>query len=104
MNAPIPLSAANLAALHPADVADQLQRLPVEEASQILHHLPEDRRASVIAELDRAEATELLQAFTSAELAGVLEELPHNEAADVAGFFFFLGLAALGLKLFAGTP
>lgn len=77
--------AVDLAALHPADLADRLQRLPVEEARRLLHQLPEARRADVIAELDRAEATELLRAFSSAELADVLEDMPHSEAADVAG-------------------
>jgi magnesium transporter len=85
MNDPMLPDAGGLSALHPADLADRLQRLPVEEARRILHQLSEEKRADVIAELDRAEATELLAAFSSAELADVLEELPHSEAADLAG-------------------
>lgn len=82
---PQPSDVVESSALHPADLADRLQRLPVEEARRILQQLPEGKRADVIAELDRAEATELLQAFSSAELADVLEGMPHSEAADVAG-------------------
>ena len=75
----------NYLELHPADLADRLQRLPVEEARAILRQLPDEKAADVVAELDKEEATDLLAALTSTEVAEILEEMPHAEAADVAG-------------------
>lgn len=71
--------------LHPADLADRLQRLPVEEAREILTQLPAPAAAAAIAELNHEQAAELLSELPSEQLTHFLEQLPPNEAADVAG-------------------
>jgi magnesium transporter len=71
--------------LHPADVADRLQRLPVEEAREILTRLPSPVAAAAISELEHEQVSELLAGLPSEQLAHFLGELPPNEAADVAG-------------------
>ena len=39
-------------ALHPADLADRLQRMPTEEARHILTELPVDAASAALAELE----------------------------------------------------
>ena len=69
--------------LHPADLADLLQRMPVEEAREILLELPKPAAAAVLAELDEELRPPLLEGISSAELAEIVSNLAHSEAADV---------------------
>src|SRR5437867_3206183 len=69
--------------LHPADVADRLQRMPVESARQALLRLSRGDAAAVITELDEELRPRLLEGLSSAELAGIISELNHSAAADV---------------------
>jgi magnesium transporter len=69
--------------LHPADVADQLQRMPVDVARRALLRLSKKDAATVIAELDDELRPRLLEGLSSAELAGIISELNHSAAADV---------------------
>jgi magnesium transporter len=69
--------------VHPADVADQLERLPVEEAQQELRELPADERAAVLAEIDEEARPGVLENLPPNEIASMVRDLPHNEAADV---------------------
>lgn len=69
--------------LHPADAADQLQRLPVAEARAALLELSKADAAAVLAELDQELRPRLLEGISSPELAGIISELNHNAAADV---------------------
>lgn len=68
---------------HPADVADQLERLPAEEAQQELRELPAAEGAAVLAEIDEESRLAVLGNLAPKEIAGLLRELPHNEAADI---------------------
>ena len=68
---------------HPADVADQLERLPVEEAQQELRELPAREGAAVLAEMEKDRWASFLETLGPGEIARLLKELPHNEAADV---------------------
>ena len=70
-------------AKHPADVADQLERLPVEEASQVLHQLPPARAAQVLSEVDPDRRKSLVAELTTGELTQVVKEMPHDQAADL---------------------
>jgi magnesium transporter len=70
--------------MHPADLADHLQRLPTEEAQKILQRLPRAKAAAVAAELEPDKAEELLPGLSVSQLGEMLRQLPHNEAADVA--------------------
>src|SRR5215207_8232129 len=73
----------DIKSLHPADAADQLQRLPVEEARQALLQLSKTDAAAILAELDEELRPRLLEGISSPELAGIISELDHNAAADV---------------------
>lgn len=73
----------DLKSLHPADVADRLQRMPVEEAREALRQLSRADAAAVLAELDEELRPRLLEGFSSPELSGIIAELNHSEAADV---------------------
>lgn len=68
---------------HPADLADDLQRLPVEEAVEAIRSLSRERASSVLVELDRQVAAEILSELNTDELSTLLAELPHDEAADL---------------------
>lgn len=70
---------------HPADVADQLERLPVEEAQETLRELPNEERAAVLAEMEKDTWPEFLEGLSALEIVGLVGELPHHDAADVLG-------------------
>jgi magnesium transporter len=69
--------------LHPADLADRLQRLSLEEAQQILPELPPALAASAMAALERDRQRELLVALPPAKLTPLLAELPPKVVADL---------------------
>ncbi len=71
--------------LHPADLADRLQRLPVEEARDIVVRLPSSIAAAAIAELEHEPSSELLSTLSSEQVAGFLGRMSSTDAADVAG-------------------
>ena len=68
---------------HPADVADQLERLSVAEAQQELRDLPTSEGAAVLAEIDEEARAGVLENLPPKEIANLVQELPHNEAADI---------------------
>src|SRR5687768_12012588 len=68
---------------HPADVADHLERMTVEEAQQELRDLPAAEGAAVLAEIDEEARPGVLEHLAPAEIAHLVQELPHNEAADI---------------------
>ena len=68
---------------HPADLADEIQRLPVKEAVQTIRSLPRERASTVIAELDRQAGADILAELRTDEISALLTDLPHDEAADL---------------------
>jgi magnesium transporter len=73
----------DIKSLHPADAADQLQRLPVEQARQALLQLSKADAAAILAELDEELRPRLLEGISSPELAGIISELNPFAAADI---------------------
>jgi magnesium transporter len=73
----------DLKGLHPADIADRLQRLPVDEALAALRQLSKADAAAVLAELDEEVRPQLIEGLSSPELAGIITQLDHHAAADV---------------------
>ena len=69
---------------HPADIADELQRLGTEEAVARLRALPAETASEVLAELDSAVAQDIAARLSGREIGRLLEDLPHDEAADIA--------------------
>jgi magnesium transporter len=84
MDEPAKLTVEQCSELHPADLADHLQRLPAEQAREILQSLPPSRAAAVAAELEEEKVEELLPGLSNRRLSEMLRELPHHEAADLA--------------------
>jgi magnesium transporter len=70
---------------HPADLADELQRLSPAEAQARLRSLPRADAAAVVQELDDELRPALLEGLPESELRELLGNLPHNEAADLIG-------------------
>ena len=71
-------------ARHPADIADELQRLETNAAVAALRALPPELASDVLAELDDEVAHAVLGQLSSAEISHLLEDRPHDEAADLA--------------------
>lgn len=71
--------------LHPADLADYVQRLPPDEAQAFFESLPRPKAAAVLVEMDRDHILEVLDTLTPDELVGMMRELPPHQVADVVG-------------------
>ena len=71
--------------MHPADLADQLQRMDMPEARHILQELPLPQAADALAELEDDVVAELLDNFPNEKLVPLLNELDADEAADLLG-------------------
>ena len=72
-------------ALHAADLADRLQRMPVDEARNILGELPVKHASDALTELEDDVLVTLLEDFPQAKLVPLLNEMYAEEAADVLG-------------------
>ena len=69
--------------LHPADLADRLERLPADEAREFLRQLPPAEGALILAELEPPKPARLLEDFTGGEIATWLRLLPPHTNADL---------------------
>ncbi len=78
-----PLAPDDLLRLHPADLADRLQRLSLEEAQLLLPDLPPTLAASALGELDHERQHELLKVLPAGKLVPLLSQLPPNIVADL---------------------
>jgi len=73
----------NLHDMHPADLADRLERLHSDAARELLQQLPLTEAAEVLAELDASEAVDLLANFTDQQIEARLRPLPPHRITDV---------------------
>jgi len=73
--------------LQPADWADRLERLPTEDAREILNGLPAPKVAAILSELPSKEAARLLEEFPEDQIVAWLQMLPSHVAADLADSF-----------------
>jgi magnesium transporter len=80
-----PIAWEQLVQLHPADLADHLQRLPTEEARDILSRLPRPLAARVVDELENERVAELVSDFSGEQLGELIEAIPSDAAADLLG-------------------
>lgn len=69
--------------LHPADIADQIQRMPVEEAAAVLRQIPDSLAGEALTELEDDIKSELLQQFDESQLARFFSTLEHHDATDL---------------------
>lgn len=72
-----------LAPLHPADIADILQELEVEQQILFLTRLGTQRAAEVLTELDATSGQEVLRLLSDREVGAIIAELPSDDAADL---------------------
>ncbi len=71
--------------LEPAALADQLERLPIDEARELFVGLTVDQSAAVVTELESADAASLLEGAPDDRVAACLQLVPRNLAADLVG-------------------
>lgn len=68
-----------------ATLADQLERLPKDEAHELFRRLPPVDAAAVVAELEIADAVNLVEALPDDRVAACIEFLPRTIATDLIG-------------------
>jgi magnesium transporter len=83
MNEPSPALLEPYLQLHPADLADRLQRLALDEAHAVLRLLPADHAAAALAEIEKERLPEFLNALDDRVLAAILERMAASDAADL---------------------
>ena len=69
--------------LHPADLADRLQRLDADEARALLQQLPAAKAAAALAEAEEERLPDFLGAFEPAQLGEILQCSAPADAADL---------------------
>ncbi len=69
--------------LHPADLADVLERLPEDAQAEYFGILDKERAAEVLLELEDAQQTEIISNLGSSELAQLLFSMDSDDATDV---------------------
>ncbi|MDQ7031278.1 MAG: magnesium transporter [Desulfonauticus sp.] len=77
------LNTAQVDNLHPADVADRLEDLPLEKQRAFILSQPLEVSAQYIAEMERHERVELMSTLPPAVAADLLEEMSPDDATDI---------------------
>ena len=77
------LVAAETEEMHPADLADVAEAMPVEMVPVFLRALPQDRAAALLEYLDEDLRTELLEALHPEEAAALVSAMTPDDRADV---------------------
>ncbi len=75
--------AAETEELHPANLADIAETLPVERVRALLRALPAARAADVLEYLDEELRTEVLEAMSTRQAAALVTEMTPDDRADV---------------------
>lgn len=74
---------AEMAKLHPADIADLYRELDLEQAEYLYRQLDEETAADVLMELDEDDRLKLLEGMPTEEIAKQIEHLDTDDAVDV---------------------
>jgi magnesium transporter len=74
---------AELATLHPADIAELYQNLELDEAEYLYRLLDEDTAADVLMELDEDDRLKLLSAMPAEQIAKQIDHLETDDAVDL---------------------
>lgn len=77
------VSHTRLAELHPADIADILEQLDVDEAGVMLNRLDMETAADTLSELEAPRQSELLSELNPEHASDLLERLAPDDAADI---------------------
>ena len=76
------VTASDLENVHPADVADHLENLPLEEQVKLVGSLPLEDAAETLEEMTERVRAQLLEELDPELAADILEEMSPDEAAD----------------------
>ncbi len=68
---------------HPADMAEHLENMSLDDQVSLLRRLPVDEAAEALAELDEEHAGDVLESLEPNEAAQILAEMSPDDAADV---------------------
>ncbi|MEO7725546.1 MAG: magnesium transporter, partial [Chthoniobacterales bacterium] len=79
----MPVSLEEYLQLHPADLADRLQRLDADDAHALLQQLPAKKVAAALAEVEQDRLPDFLGTFDAVQLAEILTYLAPDVAADL---------------------
>ncbi|MEM7161921.1 MAG: magnesium transporter [Bacteroidota bacterium] len=75
-----------IALLHPADIAEVLDKVNMQEATYIYSHVHEDLSAEVLLEIDEDTRERFLENLSSKEIAEqIIDNIESDDAADVLG-------------------
>lgn len=74
---------AELADLHPADIAELFQQLDTEQSEYLFKLLDEDTAADVLMELDEDERLKLIEDMPAEEIAKQIDHLDTDDAVDL---------------------
>lgn len=74
-----------LASMHPADLAELLQEMDVEESGLILKILDDEKAAMVLQEMDPGEQSSLVRFLGKERSSQILEEMFSDDVADLLG-------------------
>lgn len=69
--------------LHPADIANLIENLSLQESSKLVESIDKETAAEVLGEVEPEYKETLLERMNPKDLAKILEEMPTDEAADV---------------------
>jgi sporulation protein YlmC with PRC-barrel domain/CBS domain-containing protein len=72
-----------LARLHPADLADIMEKLSATERQSIIDSLDEETAAEALAELDKRLQAQIVEKMDPEKAADIIEEMEPDEAADL---------------------
>jgi magnesium transporter len=90
-----------LADLHPADIANLLERLPRNTREPVLAAIPHEHLGDVIAELEEGVQQHVLSVLAPEEIRHAIADLDSDDAADVAQLIEEMGEESLGVE---GAP
>ncbi len=74
-----------LETLHPADIADIIDRAPKDTAIQLFNILSSEQKPDVLAELESHAESDVLDSLTNNELSAIIEDMDPDDAADIVG-------------------
>lgn len=74
-----------LSRLHPADIAELISQVSVQERNQVFRKLNVEMAAETLHELEPEIQVELLETLPQETASEILEQMPPDEAADVLG-------------------
>ena len=74
-----------IANLHPADIADIIENLSLDEGVKLFNYLEEDKAAETLVEVDEDVREYILTQFSSKEIAAQIDQLDSDDATDLLG-------------------